>query len=163
MEDLKPRVLLIGESAQGCSLLSKRMEKRGCECNFVSSCLEALLRLDSQAFDLVLGPMRLRDGTLYSIIGFLEGSATTVFYSYAVEDGCWWLPALRRGQRCLGSPALRPSEFIVLLDKTIREMQRDGHLAAVSAVSTSRPRASVISVNQPRVEKRELAMRRATG
>jgi hypothetical protein len=66
---------------------------------------------------------RLPDGSLYSLMNLLEGSGATMFYSFAVEYGCWWLPALRRGQKCFGSPALRPSEFMCLLNEMIRELR----------------------------------------
>jgi hypothetical protein len=45
-----------------------------------------------------------------------------LFYSQPVEDGCWWLPALRHGQNCFGSSALRPSQFIAALDEAIEEI-----------------------------------------
>jgi len=121
--DRKPGVLLIGESPQDSSELSARMEMLGCQCRFVSSCREAQLVVRGQAFDLVLGPTRLPDGSLYSLMNLLEGSGATMFYSFAVEYGCWWLPALWRGQKCFGSPALRPSEFMSLLNEMIRELR----------------------------------------
>jgi hypothetical protein len=34
-----------------------------------------------------------------------------VFYSLRVEEGYWWLPVLRLGKECLGTPALRGGEF----------------------------------------------------
>jgi hypothetical protein len=123
MENRNPSVLLIGESPQDSSELSARMEMLGCQCRFVSSCREAHLVVRSQAFDLVLGHGRLPDGSLYSLMNLLEGSGATMFYSFAVEYGCWWLPALRRGQKCFGSPALRPSEFMCLLNEMIRELR----------------------------------------
>jgi hypothetical protein len=123
MENRKPGVLLIGESRQGSSELSARMERLGCQCRFVSSCWEAQLVVRSRAFDLVLGPTRLPDGSLYSLMNLLEGSGASMFYSFAVEYGCWWLPALRRGQECFGSPALRSSEFMSLLNEMIRELR----------------------------------------
>ena len=48
-----------------------------------------------------------------------------MFYFYPVERGCWWLPALRRGQMCFGSAAYRGKDFVILLDETIKEIQRE--------------------------------------
>lgn len=132
METRKPRVLLIGEGVQDCSYLAKRLEERGCECSFAVSYQESCLLLRQQDFDLVLSPLRLRDGSGSSLIGQLEGSSTTLFYSCAVEQGCWWLPALRRGQRCFGSPALRSSEFVAALDKIIEKMRFETPVAVGS-------------------------------
>jgi len=120
MEPRRAKVLLVGENAQGSSYLAKRLQ--GCECEFAVSYQEACSLLRAQDFDLVLSPMRLRDGSLFPLLGLLDGSGNTLFYSHAVEKGCWWLPALRHGHNCFGSSALRPSEFVAMLDGTIEEI-----------------------------------------
>src|ERR1019366_8592370 len=105
MESRRPKALLIGENPQGSSYLAKRLQERGCECEFAGSYQEACWLLRAQDFDLVLSPMRLRGGSLFPLIDLLDGSGITLFYSHAVEDGWWWLPALRHGQKCFGSSA----------------------------------------------------------
>lgn len=122
MEPRRAKVLLIGENPQGFSYLAKRLQDRGCECECAVSSQQACSLLRTQPFDLVLSPMRLHDGSLFSLISLLKGSGVTLFFSHAVEDGCWWLPALRHGHDCFGSSALRPSEFVAVLDKTIEEI-----------------------------------------
>lgn len=134
MESKKPRVLLIGKNERGSSYLSIEMSKRGCACSSACSCREAFLLLSTQKFDLVLSPTSLRDGSLYSLMRLLEGSDTTVFYSCPVEDGFWWLPALRCGRKCFGSIALRRCQFTVLLDETIEEIR-----SAASAAAENNP------------------------
>jgi DNA-binding NtrC family response regulator len=129
MEAKKVKVLLIGETPQGSSYLTNRLQGRGCNCEFVTSYQEACATLRSQHFDLVLSPMRLCDRSVFPLVDFLEGSGVTLFYSHAVEEGCWWLPALRRGQRCFGSSALRPGEFVSALDEAIEEIRSDRRLA----------------------------------
>jgi CheY-like chemotaxis protein len=122
MESRRPKALLIGENPQGSSFLPKRLERRGCECEFAVSYQEACSLLGAQGFDLVLSPFKLRGHSAFPLVGLLDGSTTTLFYSQPVEDGCWWLPALRHGQGCFGSPALRPSEFVAALDEAIEEI-----------------------------------------
>gem|GEM_PF-3170184 len=63
--------------------------------------------------------------TCISIMNLLEGSGTTVFYFYAVEHGCWWIPALRHGRKCFGSPAFRGREFVVVLDEVMTQIQQN--------------------------------------
>jgi len=97
--------------------------------------------------DLALSPMRLRGATLFPLIDLLEGSRVTLFYSHVVEQGCWWLPALRHGERCFGSCALRPSEFVSVLDEAIAEIQFDWRVARnvqQSPVDQTAPSVSVI-------------------
>ena len=122
MELRRPKALVIGENPQGSSHLAKRLQERGCECEFAVSYQEARSLLGAQNFDLAVSPMRLRDVSLFPLIFLLDRSNITLFYFHAVEDGCWWLPALRHGQKCFGSSALRPSEFVAALDDTIEEI-----------------------------------------
>ena len=97
--------------------MTARLEKHGYKCSFVALYEEARSRLSLQSFDLVLSPMRVRNDSFFPLVSLLEGSHTTLFFFQAVEDGCWWLPALESGRRCFGSSALRPSEFIAALEK----------------------------------------------
>ena len=114
-----PRVLLICESPIGMSFLAARLKKGGCEVYFVSSCKEAYALVDNQGFDLVLSEFRFPDGSTYPLASLLVGSRTTVVYSYQIETGCWWLPALKNGQSCWGSMAMQPSEFFGFLDEIL--------------------------------------------
>ena len=120
---MQTRALLIGENSQGPSYLIKRLEGYGCVCGFATSYQEACSLLKLQRFDLVLSPMRLRDSSLFPLVRQLEGSQITLFYFQAVEEGCWWLPALRSGRNCFGSCALRPNEFVTSLEQIMGEIQ----------------------------------------
>jgi hypothetical protein len=111
-----PKALLICGSPIGMSFLSARLKKCGCEVYFASSCKEAYALVDNQRFDLVLSEFRLSDGSPYPLASSLVGSRTTVVYSYPVETGCWWLPAVMNGQCCWGSLAMQASEFVAYLD-----------------------------------------------
>jgi CheY-like chemotaxis protein len=122
METGKSKVLLIGENHQGSSYLAKRLEEHGCECVFATSSQEVDSLLRTHEFDLVLSPMRLGDDSLFPLIRRLDGSDIALYFFHAVEDGCLWLPALRHGHNCFGSNALRPSEFVAVLDKAIEEI-----------------------------------------
>jgi hypothetical protein len=122
LEPRRPKVLLIGETPQGSSHLAKRLQRRGFECVWALSHEEACLLLRAQGFDLVLSPLRVAGGSAFSLVALLEGSTTTLFYFEPVENGCWWLPALRNGHNCFGSSALLPSEFVPLLDEIIDQI-----------------------------------------
>jgi hypothetical protein len=74
-------------------------------------------------------------------------SRTTLFYSQEVEDGCWWLPALRRGTNCFGAPAFRPSEFVTVLDETIEEIRSSMCVEAETQPAiASRHSGSIIAI-----------------
>lgn len=122
------KVLVVGEHAQGSSFLASRLRERGCKCDFATSYEEVCSLVEAQDFYLVLSPTRLRNRDLMPLMDLLEGSSVTLFYAYPVEQGCWWLPALRRGHKCFGECAIRPSEFISVLDQTIEEVRLIGQV-----------------------------------
>jgi hypothetical protein len=121
-------VLILGERPEGSSYLMSHLEQRGCRCLFARSLDEALAQFEPQSFDLILSarPMPRAEELQH----LLSGAPSTAYYCFRVEDGCWWLPLLFRGQKCLGAPAFRPSEFIGELDRLVqlilREAQGDG-------------------------------------
>jgi CheY-like chemotaxis protein len=123
MDAEKVRVLLIRENQNTYATLSDRLRGRGCDCLFAMSRREVEALLEKHSFDLVLGPIRLKNESLYPLIDVLAGSRTTLFYSKTVEAGYWWLPALRRGSDCFGTQAFRPREFVTVLDQAIEEIR----------------------------------------
>jgi hypothetical protein len=118
-------VLLVGESARGFSFLLEHLEKRGCDCFVAASGSEAARLCAGRIFDLVLCTDRIESTS--TLIASLIGSRTTLFCSHPVEDSCWWLPAVRAGKKCLGTPALRPSEFANILDKMVDKIKSGEH------------------------------------
>jgi hypothetical protein len=147
MDANQTSALLVSESSQGSGLLSSRLRARGCSCSrFASSVMEVWSQLREREFDLALSPLRLRDVTLFPLIDFLEGSRTSLFFFRPVEDGCWWLPALRFGKKCFGSDALRPSEFIASLDDLMDEIE----LARQPHVPERQPLELVSPIVRPR-------------
>ena len=114
------KVLLLGESAKGSSYLLRRLRNWGCNCSVATSTGEALALIDHQAFHLILSTLPLQ--RLDPVLDLISESDCTVFFTCPVEDGCWWVPLLRHGQKCLGTPALLPSEFVELLPRLVKEI-----------------------------------------
>jgi DNA-binding NtrC family response regulator len=101
-------VLLVGETAQSSLHLTQWLERRGCRCQFSSSCKEACNLIADQAFDFVLSHFELPDNSAYPILEKLVGSATTLFFSKLIEHGC-------------------PSEF-VFVGRSYRKLTTEGRL-----------------------------------
>ena len=131
MSDRRFEVLLVKERSAGASSLVERLQNRGCECQFATSYGEAVAVLGKHRFDLVLSELGLLDGRASRLIPWLIGSDTTLFFCLAVEDDCWWLPAIVYGHDCWGAPALRRSEFLHLLDDLLQEMRSAGPASSV--------------------------------
>jgi hypothetical protein len=115
------RVLILGESEKGSSYLAWHLEHHGCQCWFARSTEEALALFGRYKFQLVLStkPLRLAN----TMVARLEESSCSVFYCQPVEDDCWWLPLMDHGRKCMGAPALRPSEFVSVLDQLVGEIE----------------------------------------
>lgn len=121
------KVLVIGETRHGSSYLLGQLESRGCRCWFAQSSRESMDLFALHSFNLILStvPLHLRD----PLLDKLSGSDCAVYCSFPVEDSCWWIPVVHRGRKCLGTPALRPSEFLGELGKMVKKIQRDLRVA----------------------------------
>ena len=117
-----PKVLLIAGDPRGVSILAARLEKRACEIHSCLSRREANAFVSNQQFDLVISELRMWDRSSDPLATSLIGSRTTLVYAYPAESGCWWLPAVKNGQSCWGSLAMRHREFVGFLDETLREI-----------------------------------------
>jgi len=117
--------LLVGENVQSYSYVAKRLQQRGCKCEFATSYEEVCSLLGAQDICLVLSTTRLRGRDLLPLIDLLGGSKVTLFYTHSVEVGCWWLPALWRGNLCFGSYAIPPSLFVFALDELVNGIRFD--------------------------------------
>ena len=117
-----PKVLLIAGDPRGVSVLAARLAKRPCEIHSCLSRREASAFVSNQRFDLVISELRMWDRSSDPLATSLLGSRTTLVYAYPVETGCWWLPAVKNGQSCWGSLALRHREFVGFLDETLKEI-----------------------------------------
>lgn len=122
------RVLLLGEFATGSSHLLSHLEQHGCHCWFATSAEQGILLFNKFKIHLILGTSPMQQTT--RMISLLGRSSCNVFYALAVEDGCWWLPLMTGGQKCLGALAVRPREFIGVLDQTLKGIRPNYFAAA---------------------------------
>ncbi len=117
------KVLLVGQTARSSLRLQQWLEDRGCQCHFAASCRDACVRVSRMRFDFVLSQFELPDRTAYPLLERLIGTATTLFFSTVVEDGCLWIPTLARGKRWPASSALRPGEFADTLRRALDQLK----------------------------------------
>ncbi len=106
-----PAVLMMGESMRKALQLEDFLKRTGWSCQ-VEPELPAALRLaETQPYDLILSGVRMDRCCRASLVNSVIGSKASLFFSMAVEYGCWWLPAVRQGENCADSPALSPRRF----------------------------------------------------
>ncbi len=111
--------LLVGRQFQYAAAMIDWLSRKQRECVIVSTRSEACDLLPSGKYDLVLSDNRLPDGSGFGLIQLLAGFSVTLFISHPVEDSCIWLPAILRGVECWGSGALKPKEFVRLIEEII--------------------------------------------
>ena len=133
MNEKVVKVLVVGESPVEFSLISLHLEKRGGQCRFASSNAEAARLFSEQPFDLVLCSDRIAG--IHALISSLTGSSASLFCSDTGKASCWWVPAVLHGERCLGAPALRPSEFAKVLDQMMDELTASERARAIAVAS----------------------------
>jgi hypothetical protein len=114
-----PSVLLVGRNGSWGKTLLKFLAKFSCRTSFVAQDAVTSKSLSHGAFDLVLLDSTVSPAQRRQIASELAGSEASVFYTFPVETGCWWLPALRRGQDCHGAPAFRRNEFPAELERML--------------------------------------------
>ena len=123
MESAKVRVLLVNQSATDASHIVEYIRNLGCLCALSKSAEEARLLLLQENFDLVLSKFEVPGGGWHELPELLIGREMSLFYFYAVEGGCWWIPRVSRGKECRGQAALRPVEFAHVLKEMIADVQ----------------------------------------
>lgn len=109
-------VLLVGHSFETAHALIHRLRQWGYRCHFAGTMRAAWRLLSFTQIDVVLSDIHLSDGNGVDMLGILAGLPITAFLCLPVEASCFWLPAVEAGKKCLGLPALRPSELANTLE-----------------------------------------------
>ena len=130
-ETRKINVLVVGDSPHLFSSF-RRLERLGCECHFAESHREVSALLSHTKLDIVLSLYTHQ--RLSQMIALLAGRRVSMFYMLPVEEGCWWLPVLRNGENCLGTPAIRTTEFTYVLIEIIQGIATDAASSRPSVV-----------------------------
>jgi hypothetical protein len=134
-----PSILLVGRNGSWGSVVLKSLQKFGCELSFEvpQNATPGFAR--NGAYDLILLDSTVSQEQRRELQFELLGSETSMFYTFPVENGCWWLPVLRRGHDCHGAPAFRRNEFPFELERILRNHaealaeDRFAHRAAAKA------------------------------
>jgi hypothetical protein len=118
-----PSILLVGRNGSWATSVLKSLAKYGCEMSFVTPKAATSKYVRNGAYDLILLDSTVAAEQRRQLVAELVGSHSSVFYTFPVENGCWWLPTLRRGQGCHGAPAFRRSEFQLELERILQDQR----------------------------------------
>ena len=116
-----PNVLLVGRSGSwGVSVL-KSLEKFGAESFFAAPQSVTPEYVRENGCGIILLDSTVHPEQRRRLASELTGSSVSIFYTFPVENGFWWLPTLRHGQDCHGSPAFRRNEFLFELEHILQD------------------------------------------
>ena len=115
-----PNVLLVGRNGSWGTLVLKSLEKFGSELSFVAPQTVTSKYVRNGGYNLILLDSTVSPEQRRQLASELIGSEASIFYTFPVENGCWWLPTLRRGQDCHGTPAFRRNEFPFELERILQ-------------------------------------------
>jgi len=111
MDSREARALLVGRRLSTDYRLLERLAKSGWMCVAAEAAQPAHEVAGANRFDLILSETHLPDGNFQDLMGLLADSESSLYTCLPVQDDCWWVPVIRQGQFCLGTPALRSREF----------------------------------------------------
>jgi hypothetical protein len=114
-----PNVLLVGRNGSWGTVVLKPLAKFRSELAFAAPESVTTKFVGKGAFDLILLDSTVTPEQRRQLASDLAGTGASVYYSFPVETGCWWLPALRRGQDCHGAPAFRWNEFPLEIERIL--------------------------------------------
>jgi hypothetical protein len=116
-----PTVLLVGRNGAWGTAALKSLEKLGSELSYVTPQDVTPEFLRSGSYKLILLDSTVDPEQRKQLTSELSGSEASIFYTFPVENGCWWVPTLLRGQDCHGAPAFRRNEFPLELERIFQE------------------------------------------
>jgi len=130
-----PTVLMMGEGMRKASHLEDFLKRGGWQCRVEVSMPQALRLAGRSRHDLVLSGVRMDRASRTKLVNSLMESKSSLFFSMAVEYGCWWLQAVRLGENCADGPALTSKRFAEEVERLRLQLMLDAEpVSAKSAI-----------------------------
>ncbi len=117
------KVLVVDEKLQDSCVYRRILERNDCQCFFASSQKDVALMPDLGTVDIVLSSLKIPGKSIHWLIALLSGSRASAFYSLRLEESYWWVPVLKLGKECLGTPAFPPRGFAGVFEQLVKEIR----------------------------------------
>jgi hypothetical protein len=134
-----PTVLMMGEGMRKASHLEDFLKRSGWNCRVEPETSIAMRLAGENPYDVVLSGVRMDRAHRSKLVSSLTEAKASLFFSMAVEYGCWWLPAVRLGENCADSPALSPKRFAEEIERLRLQLLLDGEAVPSTGASMTVP------------------------
>ena len=108
---VKSRILMIGQKSSWGFPLQSALQALGCEFSFAATLRVSNEFLRKKHYDVLLLDSSVPPSLRRKLAEALAASEASIFQLFPVENDCWWLPVLRKGEYCFGAPGYRTKEF----------------------------------------------------
>jgi hypothetical protein len=117
------KILVVDQKLQEPCAYRRIVERNDCLCLFASSPEEVAAMADLRSVDIVLSSLKIPGKSVHWLIALLSGTRASAFYSLRLEESYWWVPVLKLGKECLGTPAFPASGFAGVFDQLVEEIR----------------------------------------
>ena len=113
------KVLLVGDGAMRLSSAAEYLAEHGCECQSTSRCADGARLVSHTPYLVILCSGRTRG--FQELVSAALHSQASIFRYVAVEEGCWWVLTVSRGELPSHAAAFKDGDFDRVLESIIAE------------------------------------------
>ena len=108
---VKSRILMVGRNTSWGAPLQVTLRELGCDFAFAASLRATPEFVRKKSVAVLLVDSTVPPAHRRKLAAALAGSRVSIFQLFPVENDCWWLPVLRQGEDCFGSPGFRTKDL----------------------------------------------------
>jgi hypothetical protein len=116
----KSRILMVGQKTSWGAPLQTTLKDLGCDFFFAASLRVTNEYVRKKSYAVLLLDSTVPPTQRKKLAAGMAGSRASIFQLFPVENDCWWLPVLIRGENCFGSPGFRTKELPVELARVLQ-------------------------------------------
>jgi hypothetical protein len=107
----KLRILMVGRNTSWGTRLQLTLQELGFDFAFAPALRATPEFVRKKSVSLLLLDSTVPSAHRRKLASGLAGSSASIFQLFPVENDCWWLPVLLKGEDCFGSPGFRTRDL----------------------------------------------------
>lgn len=102
---------MVGQKTSWGAPLQSTLKDLGCDFSFAASLRVTGEFVRKKSYAVLLLDSTVPPALRRELAAGMVGSRASIFQLFPVENDCWWLPVLLKGEDCFGSPGFRTKEL----------------------------------------------------